>query len=77
MKSEIISNQPLAFKNISQTEVFKINPTSQPNRNENNVPTRKGKWLKEEDDILRQCVPFYGGRQRKKVSEHVPGRTPI
>jgi hypothetical protein len=38
---------------------------------------RKGKWLKEEDDILISIVPVYGGKNWKKVAEHIKGRTPI
>ena len=38
---------------------------------------KQGKWSKEEDDILSQLVPKYEGKNWKKVSEQIQGRSPI
>jgi hypothetical protein len=38
---------------------------------------RIGKWTIEEDDLLRELVLICGGRNWKKISEHIKGRTPI
>ena len=38
---------------------------------------KKGKWTKEEDEILERVVMTYGQKSWKKVSEFVKGRTPI
>lgn len=36
-----------------------------------------GKWTKEEDEILKELVLTYGGKNWKKISENIKGRTPI
>jgi hypothetical protein len=41
------------------------------------VATKKGKWSKEEDDLLSELVPIFGGKNWKKISEHIKGRSSI
>lgn len=45
--------------------------------NEDLALKRSGKWTKEEDDILSVLVPKYGGKNWKKISEQISGRSPI
>jgi hypothetical protein len=37
---------------------------------------KHGKWSKEEDVLLKEAVSFYGEKQWRLISKHVPGRTP-
>jgi hypothetical protein len=37
---------------------------------------KHGKWSKEEDALLKEAVSFYGEKQWRLISKHVPGRTP-
>mmetsp|Transcript_22588 Transcript_22588/g.40658 ORF Transcript_22588/g.40658 Transcript_22588/m.40658 type:complete len:254 (-) Transcript_22588:144-905(-) len=37
---------------------------------------KHGKWSKDEDSLLKDAVSFYGEKQWRLISKHVPGRTP-
>lgn len=37
----------------------------------------KGKWSPEEDDMLREAVEKYGGKNWKKISDLLAGRTDV
>ena len=38
---------------------------------------KKGKWSKDEDDVLRAIVMINGEKNWKKISQYIKGRTPI
>lgn len=38
---------------------------------------KHGKWSETEDELLRKAVAYYGEKQWRLISNHVPGRTPI
>jgi hypothetical protein len=37
----------------------------------------KGHWTQEEDEILQEAVTENGGKNWKKISESLPGRTDV
>ncbi|CAM9851800.1 unnamed protein product, partial [Ectocarpus fasciculatus] len=39
--------------------------------------TSRGKWTADEDEILRQAVFKHGGRNWKKISDYLDGRTDV
>ena len=41
------------------------------------VATMKGHWTTEEDEILQEAVSENGGKNWKKISESLPGRTDV
>jgi len=67
LKNEIFQNSE---STISENTKNTLQRSSQDER-------KKGKWTKEEDEILERVVLTYGQKSWKKVSEYVKGRTPI
>lgn len=43
----------------------------------NDGDIKKGKWSKDEDDVLRAIVMINGEKNWKKISQYIKGRTPI
>ena len=39
--------------------------------------TSRGNWTAEEDELLRNAVQQYGGRNWKKISDQIPERTDV
>lgn len=39
--------------------------------------TSRGNWTAEEDELLRNAVQQYGGRNWKKISDQIPDRTDV
>lgn len=37
----------------------------------------RGSWTPDEDDLLRNAVELYGGRNWKRISEKIPDRTDV
>ena len=66
-RNEILQNTE---SNISEKTKNTLQRSSQDER-------KKGKWTKEEDEILEGVVLTFGQKSWKKVSEFVKGRTPI
>lgn len=67
LKNDIFQNSE---STISENTKNTLQRSSQDER-------KKGKWTKEEDEILERVVLTYGQKSWKKVSEFVKGRTPI
>jgi hypothetical protein len=67
LKNDIFQNSE---STISENTKNTLQRSSQDER-------KKGKWTKEEDEILERVVLTYGQKSWKKVSEYVKGRTPI
>jgi len=69
---------PYLFTAASSSSSSNNNMTINTNANANNdFNSPRGKWTLEEDRILRQAVEDNQGRNWKKISEGIPGRTDV
>jgi hypothetical protein len=64
-----LTNEELSMSTIKQKKKEKIA--------EDDGFIKKGKWSKEEDDRLSELVPLFGGKNWKKISQHIKGRSSI
>jgi len=64
---EIVQTQKFLDKNyLSNEDSFK-----------QNKPQNKGKWNKEEDEMLKSAIEKFGAKNWRNISNYVDGRTPI
>ena len=70
---EPMGGQPQNYHYIVNKE--HLPPQHLLNHNDPNGP--RGKWTIEEDRVLKQAVEDNMGRNWKKISEHIPGRTDV
>jgi hypothetical protein len=54
-----------------------FSPTSAASFTPNGSKTSRGKWTSEEDEVLRVSVLTHGGRNWKKISDFLDGRTDV
>ena len=67
LKNEVFMNTDSIISEKTKNSLQKSEPDER----------KKGKWTKDEDEVLERVVSSYGQKNWKKVSEFVKGRTPI
>jgi hypothetical protein len=76
-ESDGASNGVERLHKSNSTSGKNADSSNQDSKNESHSEKKVGKWTENEDEILKELVPLYGGKSWKKIAENIKGRTPI